>query len=93
MCAKIPIVFHGVDDGVKDILSNLEFRFEKRDKILTVIGIHPYTVLQPDKSYLSHHCTETRPNSCAPFWYIEHDHSPPFVPFLFLINKSDFGLF
>jgi len=86
------VVLYRIHNCIEYILPYFEFCLEKRCKILTVIWIDPYAILQSDKSDIAHDRTETISYPSAALGNIEYNHAPSFVPFPFLITESDLGL-
>ena len=80
MFAQMRIAFKALYNHIKNIRTNTEVGLSESNKIFTIIGIDPYTILKVDESIFLHKPPQSYSHASAPFGNIKDDHTPTAVP-------------
>src|SRR3989344_4090792 len=88
MLPEIFIAFQALHNHIKHIRTDTKIGFRKRDEIFTIMGINPYTVLEPHEPIGTHKLPQTISDSLPSLGNIEDNDTPSSIPFLLLFHKN-----
>lgn len=80
MLAQMFILFKAFYNHIKHIRTDTEVRLGECNKVLTIIRIDPYAILQSHETIFLHKSTNTRSHAPATLGNVEYDNAPPPIP-------------